>query len=84
MPKLTKFRKLFPIKQNIAYNFNINELYNLSNNEFDKILYVMHTDSDVPYKVIKLFREIDRLRNIKMIKKSTLDNIQIAYDNDED
>lgn len=89
MSKLAKFRKLFPIKQEIFNNLNAYDLFNKDKNEFNTLICIIQTRNNIPYKVIKLFREVDRIRYMitEMTKekiKSELNNIQKLYDEDKE
>ena len=80
---MSKFRKLFPIKQDLFDKLDVYDLYNKDNNEFNTLISILQTRKNIEFKVIKLFREIDRIRNIKITNKELklcLKNIQISYD----
>jgi len=86
MSKLTKFRKLFPIKQELFDKLDVYDLYNKENNEFNTLISIVQTRNNIEFKVIKLFREIDRIRNIKITNKElklTLKAIQISYEEED-
>tara|TARA_B110001450_G_C17623991_1_gene482393 strand:+ start:376 stop:636 length:261 start_codon:yes stop_codon:yes gene_type:complete len=86
MPKLIKFRKLFPIKQELFDKLNVYDLYNKENNEFNTLISILQTKNNIEFKVIKLFREIDRIRNIKITNeelKLRLKAIQISYEKED-
>lgn len=85
MSLLKKFKQVSEKKSNISYNLKANEIYNLSNYDFDKLIYMIQTQQNIPYKVIQLIREIDRLRFTDMTEyklQLKLNIIQNLYDKD--
>ena len=58
---MSKFRELFPIKQDLFDKLDVYDLYNKDNNEFNTLISILQTRKNIEFKVIKLFREIDTI-----------------------